>query len=194
MVNLSPHQLDEVRVFTVEEHDKGLNLRSCPFTRTCWVMFLAFPLDFQTRSIISQAFGLFGDVITWTDNSRCKSRILLRCKVSLVSRIPRSLIISEGSTVGASGNSWTVPVFVLDSHLNDIEPADEDQSPPMATLTLLTYISMLILGITFRVSSRMLVTLIKCSKRMLIMAGRCLLPPLRGTMWIGSRGRNRMAS
>jgi hypothetical protein len=40
------------------------------------------------------------------------------------------LIISEGSTVGATGNSWTVPVFVLDSHLNDIEPADEDQIPP----------------------------------------------------------------
>jgi hypothetical protein len=130
MVNLSPHQLDDVREITVEEHDKGLNLRSCPFTRTCWVMFLAFPLDFQTRSIISQAVGLFGDVITWTDNSRCKSRILLRCKVTLVSRIPRSLIISEGSTVGATGNSWTVPVFVLDSHLNDIEPADEDQIPP----------------------------------------------------------------
>lgn len=46
MINMSPHQLDAVREIVVEEHDRGINLRNCPFTRTCWVMFLAFPLDF----------------------------------------------------------------------------------------------------------------------------------------------------
>ena len=49
MINLSPLQLDDMREVVVIEHDQGLNLRSCPFTRTCWIMFLAFPLDFQTR-------------------------------------------------------------------------------------------------------------------------------------------------
>jgi hypothetical protein len=46
MINMSPHQLDAVREIVVEEHDRGINLRNCPFTRTCWVMFLAFSLDF----------------------------------------------------------------------------------------------------------------------------------------------------
>jgi hypothetical protein len=34
MVNLSPHQLDDIREITVEEHDRGIRLRSCPFLRT----------------------------------------------------------------------------------------------------------------------------------------------------------------
>jgi hypothetical protein len=46
MINLSPMQLDDVREIDIVEHDRGLNFRSCPFTRTCWIMFLAFPLDF----------------------------------------------------------------------------------------------------------------------------------------------------
>jgi hypothetical protein len=58
MVNFSPHHTDEERVITVVEHDRGIHLRNCPFTRTCWVMFLAFPLDFHDCEIISQAVGL----------------------------------------------------------------------------------------------------------------------------------------
>jgi hypothetical protein len=64
MISRSPMQLDELREIEIVEHDRGINFRSCPFTRTCWIMFLAFPLDFQTREIITQAVGLFGSVIT----------------------------------------------------------------------------------------------------------------------------------
>jgi hypothetical protein len=49
MISRSPIQFDEMREIEIVEHDKGLNFRSCPFTRTCWVLFLAFSLDFQTR-------------------------------------------------------------------------------------------------------------------------------------------------
>ena len=115
MINLSPLQLDAMHEIVVVEHDQGLNLRSCPFTRTCWIMFLASPLDFQTREIISQAVGYFGTIITWTNNARCKSRILLRCKVTHISRILRSLIVCEGNVVGDNGSSWTIPIFVLTS-------------------------------------------------------------------------------
>jgi hypothetical protein len=92
-------------------------------------MFLAFPLDFQTREIISQAVGLFGSVINWIDNARCRSRLVLRCKVTLVSRVPRSIIISEGNPMGDQGNSCTVPVFVLNSAQNDVMAGDEDPVP-----------------------------------------------------------------
>jgi hypothetical protein len=118
MINLSPLQLDANRQIIVQEHDRGLNLRSCPFSRTCWIMFLAFPLDYQTKEIISQAVGYFGSVITWTNNARCRSRLLLQCKVTLISRIPRSLLICQGTAIGNHGSSWSVPVFVLSSKSN----------------------------------------------------------------------------
>lgn len=86
MISLSSHQQDNVREIVVEAHDRGINLRACLFTRTCWVMFLAMPLDFQTCEIIAQAVGHFGTVTTWTNNSRCKSRVLVRCSVTMVSR------------------------------------------------------------------------------------------------------------
>jgi hypothetical protein len=130
MINLSPRQFGNGRELRVVEHDKGINLRNYPFTRTCWIMFLAFLLDFQTREIVMQVVGLFNSVVTWTDNSKFRSRILLRCRVAFVSRIPRSIIISESGSVADSGHSWTVPVVVLDSNLNDVLPSDEDPIPP----------------------------------------------------------------
>jgi hypothetical protein len=128
MINLSPHHIGNGRVLV--ERDRGINLRNSSFSRTCWVMFLAFPLDFQTREILQQAVGLFGSVVTWTDNTRFRSRILLRCRVTFVRRIPRSIVISESGTVADGGHSWTVPVFVLDSNPNDVLPVDEDPIPP----------------------------------------------------------------
>lgn len=92
-------------------------------------MFLAFPLDFQTKDIISQVVGHFGTVFTWTNNSRCRSRVLVRCNVTLVSRIPRSVLVCEANAFGNNGSSWTVSVFVLNSGQNDELPADEEQVP-----------------------------------------------------------------
>jgi len=51
--NLSPHLLHNGREIVLEDHDQGINLCACPFTRTCWVMFLAFPLDFQIKEYLS---------------------------------------------------------------------------------------------------------------------------------------------
>jgi hypothetical protein len=68
-INLSLHHIGNGRELRVVEHDRGINLRNSPFSRTCWIMFLAFPLDCQTRDILQKAVGLFGSVVTWTDNS-----------------------------------------------------------------------------------------------------------------------------
>jgi hypothetical protein len=129
MINLSLHHFGDGRELRVVEHDRGINLRNSSFSRTFWVMLLAFPLDFQTREIVQQAVGLFGSIITWTDNSKFRYRILLRCRVTFVSRIPRSIVISESGTVADGGHSWIVPVFVLDSNSNDVLLGDEDPIP-----------------------------------------------------------------
>jgi hypothetical protein len=46
MINLSLHHFGNGRELRVVEHDRGINLRNSLFSQTCWVMFLAFPLDF----------------------------------------------------------------------------------------------------------------------------------------------------
>jgi hypothetical protein len=33
-------------VIRVVKHDEGINARACTYLRVCWIMFLAFPLDF----------------------------------------------------------------------------------------------------------------------------------------------------
>jgi hypothetical protein len=78
---------------------------------------------------LQQVVGLFGSVVTLTDNTRFRSRILLICRVTFVSRILRSIVISESGTVADGGHSWTVPVFVLDSNPNHVLPGDEDPIP-----------------------------------------------------------------
>jgi len=129
MVNLSPHILPGGREIFVEEHDSGLNLRACPFSRICWVMFLCFPQDYQTKGYIEQAVNHFGTVLTWTNNTNCKSRVLVRCSVLHISKIPRSVIVCRPATVGGAGHSWTVAVFVLNSQNNEHIPGDEDSVP-----------------------------------------------------------------
>ena len=92
-------------------------------------MFLCFPLDYQTKGYIEQAVNYFGTVLTWTSNSNCKSRVLVRCSVLHTSKIPRSVLVCKPAVVGGAGLSWTVPVFVLNSQNNEPIPGDEDPIP-----------------------------------------------------------------
>lgn len=62
----SPHQLDDVREIVVEEHDRGINMRACPFSHTCWGHVPCFSVRL-TKYYVSQAVNHFGSVITWTN-------------------------------------------------------------------------------------------------------------------------------
>lgn len=73
--------------------------------------------------------NLFGTVLTWTNNDNYKSRVLVRCSVLHINKIPRSVIVCKPGLVGAAGQSWSVPVFVMNSQHNDQLPADEDLVP-----------------------------------------------------------------
>jgi len=43
--------------------------------------------------------------------------------------VPRSLNVSQGTTLGGTGRSWSVLVFILDGHFLDAFPAEEDPVP-----------------------------------------------------------------
>lgn len=47
LLNASPIQFGHGHIF-VQRHDEARNFRACNYTRQCWVMFLGFPLDYQT--------------------------------------------------------------------------------------------------------------------------------------------------
>ncbi|CAN6171614.1 unnamed protein product [Urochloa humidicola] len=112
----------------VQRHDESINLRACAYIRQCWVMFLAFPLDYQTLDFIKAVVAPFGHLLHWFEGPN-KSRILTQCLVVSPDRVPRSVVVSQGSVNGGFGRSWSVPVYILDGHFPDAFPGNEDPVP-----------------------------------------------------------------
>lgn len=110
------------------KHDEGINHRSCTYIRVCWLIFLAFPLDFQKDLYIRAAVAPYGRLLEWYRDEN-KSRILVQCLLLSPDRVPRSLTVSRGTIIGGMGRSWAVPVYILDGHFPDAFPADEDPVP-----------------------------------------------------------------
>ena len=88
-------------------------------------MFLAFPLDFQKDLFIRAAVAPYGQLLEWYGDSN-KSRILVQVLLLSPDRVPRSIIVSRGTQIGATGRSWAVPVYILNGRFPDVFPADED--------------------------------------------------------------------
>lgn len=44
-------------------------------------------------------------------------------------RVPHNVIVSQGTTLGGNGRSWSVPVFILGGHFLDAFLGDEDPVP-----------------------------------------------------------------
>ncbi|CAL4989039.1 unnamed protein product [Urochloa decumbens] len=112
----------------VQKHDEARNLRACPYIRQCWIMFLAFPLDYQMMDFVRAAIAPFGRLLNWVPGPN-KSRILTNCLVLSPERVPRSVVISQGSVLGGNGRSWSLPVYILGGHFPDAFPGDEDPVP-----------------------------------------------------------------
>ena len=124
----SPFILGQNDVVRVVKHDEGINARSCTYTRVCWLMFLAFPLDFQKDIYIRAAVAPYGRLLDWYHDEN-RSRILAQALILSPDRVPRSLVVSRGTMIGGMGRSWTVPVYILNGHFPDAFPAEEDPVP-----------------------------------------------------------------
>ncbi|CAO2152121.1 unnamed protein product [Urochloa humidicola] len=112
----------------VQRHDEALNLRACNYIRQCWIMFLAFPLDYQNLDFIKASVAPFGRLLHWFDGPN-KSRILTQCLVLNPEGVPRSVVVSQGSVNGGNGRSWSVPVYILGGYFPDAFPGEEDPIP-----------------------------------------------------------------
>lgn len=127
LLNASPIQFGHGQIF-VQRHDEARNFRVCNYTRHCWIMFLGFPLDYQTRDFVKAVIAPFGRLLQWYDGPN-KSRVLAQCLVTAPEQIPRSVVLSQGTILGGNGQSWSFPCYILDGHFPNAFPADEDPVP-----------------------------------------------------------------
>jgi hypothetical protein len=67
-------------VVTVRKHDEARNFRTCNYIRECWVMFLGFPLDYQSVEFVKASVAPFGQLLSWYEGPN-KSRILTKCLI-----------------------------------------------------------------------------------------------------------------
>jgi hypothetical protein len=135
LINTSPHTLDsdEEIAFSVIRHDEGLNRRSPIFQHEAWIMFLMFPLDFQTTYYVNKAVSLFGKLLLWHNPRVNKVRVIVKVLIKDLALVPFSLLMTQaGNLFGAEGGSWSIPVYILDGRAVAPEAVgNEDVVPPM---------------------------------------------------------------
>ena len=80
----------------VHKHDEIGSLKACPYTRENWIMFLGFPLDYWTPEFTKTAVAPFGRLHKWYEGPN-KSRVLVHCLLLSPNRVPRSVVVSQGT-------------------------------------------------------------------------------------------------
>jgi hypothetical protein len=84
LIEMSPFQFSGVSVSFVE-HNKGRNWRVVNFNRECWMLLLGYPPDFREDDFVVNTISSFGRVISWVDDARHLSRILVRAVLLIMS-------------------------------------------------------------------------------------------------------------
>jgi hypothetical protein len=152
---------------SVHKHDEApRNFRTCNYIRESWIMFLAFLLDYQNQDFIQAAVAPFGRLIRWFEGPN-KSRVIARCLILSPDRVPRSLVVSQGTMLGGAGRSWTVPVFILNGNFPDGFPQDEDRCQWMVTRTQLMGMFSLVISLGLRDGSMISMELVTMSMQIL---------------------------
>jgi hypothetical protein len=122
-------EVDEDITVTFVKHDEAKNMRLTGFGRDTWIMFLAFPLDFQTTYYIESDVEDFGLLSVWHNPRGNKKYVLVKVKIVDPKFVPKILV-----QLGGARHSWTVHVILLRSsdwnaHAHDLPPPPEDPAP-----------------------------------------------------------------
>jgi hypothetical protein len=86
-------------------------------------------LDLKDYAILTQICAPFAKVLHWNSKDPSLSRVLLKVLVEDPLEVLRSLVIKMGRESDGEGRSWTVPVYVFNSGLVNVGPADEEDPP-----------------------------------------------------------------
>ena len=88
------------------------------------MLLLGYPPDYREDEFVVNTIGSNSRVISWVDDGRHLSRILVRACVVDYESIPQFLVLTDGE--GFQGESWMVQCEVLQGHLLGGLPQDED--------------------------------------------------------------------
>lgn len=124
-----PYEVDNQFMLCFVPHDLTSSCRNSPFTVEGWVMFLDFPLDFKTPTVIDKAVSLFGKVVKVQLDDNIRGSLLVKALYSSALEVPKRIVIKRAAAFGGVGRSWTVSVFLCHGEMPDIMPGDEDLPP-----------------------------------------------------------------
>ncbi|TVT96874.1 hypothetical protein EJB05_57902, partial [Eragrostis curvula] len=73
---------------------------------------------------------LLGQLLQWNSDDDNLARVLAYVMIDDPLEVPRSIEIKHGRDLDGEGRSWTVPVYILNSQMADLVPADGEDPPP----------------------------------------------------------------
>jgi hypothetical protein len=104
------YELDEVTTINFVKHNEEKNMRLTTFGRETWLLYLGFPLDYQTAQYIHSAVEDFGLLSIWDNPRGNKKFVLVKAWIVDPKFVPKSLVMHQ---LGGARRCWTVPVIML---------------------------------------------------------------------------------
>lgn len=129
LVVTSPHWIGGHEVRFVRHDETPINVRNSPYNRKSWLLLLGYPLDFKDPLILKQVCSVFGQLLFWNSGDHSLARVLVKVMIDNPLEVPCSLVIKHGKELNGAGRSWTIPVYIFNSEITNIQPADEDDPP-----------------------------------------------------------------
>lgn len=130
LIREGPQALTDDSTYTLTPHDEGLNMRMPAFEYEVWIMFLVFPLDYQTENCVHKAVSNFGKLLMWPRPRYKKARVLVEVHIKDVGEVPHSLIVTRLGMLPGLGRSWSVPVYVLNGRHTIPHLVGTEEDPP----------------------------------------------------------------
>ena len=103
LISASPIQFGHGHI-RVLKHDEAKNFTSCVYSRESWIMFLGFSLDYQLPKFVKAVVAPFSHLLSWLEGPN-KSRVLTKCLLLELARVPKHLIVSQDTLLGGTGRS-----------------------------------------------------------------------------------------
>jgi hypothetical protein len=124
-------QIDDETSITFVKHNEAKNMRLTAFHGEIWILFLAFPLDYQTTYYVERVVEDYGLLSIWHNPRGNKRDVLLKVKIVDPKKLPKTFVMHQ---LGGARQSWIVPVIMLrtfdwNAHMHDLPPPPEDHAP-----------------------------------------------------------------
>jgi hypothetical protein len=89
------YELDEITTVTFVKHNEAKNMRLTSFGRETWILYLGFPLDYQTTEYIQNAVKNFGLLTIWQNPRGNKKFVLVKAWIVDPKFVPKSLVMHQ---------------------------------------------------------------------------------------------------